>query len=278
MKPLFLFIIFACTASQAQNNAQTAAIVAEGKAMFRSEMASWYGTDIFLEKFKDQRDSIGGYFSYLTANNMASCVFFSRGDQPKVLATITFDSTYNLDAAKVDGGQRDFLPYEQDLYTIRKKAYEAIAGDTLFKSYQNTRFNLVPMLSGNEKKVYVLTGPAVSGVVVFGNDYLISFDNNNNITGKKQLHRNILPMPYGNDRDPDETGTIHTHLPETGDYITSTDICTLMLYSKFAKWKQHLVVSEKYVCIWNCETNSLVTVPRNVWDKINKDQEKRRNN
>src|SRR5689334_25137465 len=100
MKPFLLLIIFAYTASHAQNNSQTDAIVSEGKAMYRSEMASWYGTDIFVEKFKYQRNNIGGYFSYVTANNMASCVFFSKEEKPKVLATITFDSTYNLDAAK----------------------------------------------------------------------------------------------------------------------------------------------------------------------------------
>ena len=31
----------------------TSAIVAEGKQLYKSEMASWYGTDIFLEKFGD---------------------------------------------------------------------------------------------------------------------------------------------------------------------------------------------------------------------------------
>jgi len=265
MKPFLLLIIFAYTASYAQNNAQTYAIEAEGKAMYRSEMASWYGTDIFLEKFKDQRDNIGGYFSYVTANNMANCVFFSKEEKPKVLATITFDSTYNVDAAKVDGTQRDFLPNEQDLYIIRKKASELMNKDTLFKSYQNTNFNLVPLINGNEKKVYVLTGPAVSGWVVFGNDYLISFDNNNNITGRKRLHANILPMQYGKSSDTSEVGNMHTHLPETGDYITPTDICTLMLYSGIAKWKTHMVVSEKYISIWSCESNTLTVIPAKTW-------------
>lgn len=56
-------------------------------------------------------------------------------------------------------------------------------------------------------------------------------------------------------------GAIHNHLPETGDFITATDICTLMLYAKFTKWKSHTVVSEKYINILNCLTNKLVVVP-----------------
>ncbi|MBK8496279.1 MAG: hypothetical protein IPL50_15680 [Chitinophagaceae bacterium] len=43
-------------------------IVDEGKRLYRSEMASWYGTDVFLEVYKDQ-SNIGGYFSYEDAGN-----------------------------------------------------------------------------------------------------------------------------------------------------------------------------------------------------------------
>ena len=68
---------------------------------------------------------------------------------------------------------------------------------------------------------------------------------------------------------------MHTHLPETGDFITATDICTLMLYEKFAKWKSHNVISKKYLNIWNCETDQLTVIPMDTIEKINKDQDKR---
>ena len=69
---------------------------------------------------------------------------------------------------------------------------------------------------------------------------------------------------------------MHTHLPETGDYITATDICTLLLYEKFAKWKQHVVISEDHVCMWDCKTDQLVTLTKKAWDRIYKDHEKRK--
>jgi hypothetical protein len=43
----------------------------------------------------------------------------------------------------------------------------------------------------------------------------------------------------------DEIGAMHSHLPESGDFSTATDICTLMLYAQITKWKQHIVVSKK---------------------------------
>ncbi len=255
---------------------QAKPIVDEGKKLYKSEMASWYGTDLFLENYKD-RANIGGYFSY-SDNDIAKCIFFSKSDKPKVIGTISFDSTYNTKTANTDLTERDFTTNETDIYEIRKIALSTINSDTLFKRYKNTNLNLIPLIYGAEKKVYVLTGPEQNGVVIFGNDYLLTFDKNNNLTSKKQLHKNIILINYGGKEEEGKEieGTIHSHLPETGDFITATDICTLMLYEKFAKWKQHNVVSKNYLNIWNCLTDQLVVIPMGTIDKINKDQEKRK--
>ena len=252
-------------------------IVDEGKSLYKSEMASWYGTDLFLENYKD-RENIGGYFSY-TDNDIAKCIFFSKAENPKVIGTISFDSTYNLKTAITDLTERDFTQIENDLLQIRLIALEELNtnSDGLFKFYENTNPNIIPLINGQEKKVYILTGPQQSGVVIFGNDYLLTFDKNNKLSTKKQLHKNIIPIEYGNTEDGKEVvGAMHSHLPETGDFITATDICTLMLYEKFAKWETYNVVSEKYLNIWNCETDQLTVISMDAVEKINKDQEKRK--
>jgi hypothetical protein len=275
-KTLILVLAFLNLKMLAQDmNELAKPVVAEGKLLYRSEMASWYGTDLFLEKFK-QRELIGGYFSY-TDNDEAKCIFFSKGDKPKVIGTISFDNTYNTQTAKVDMAERDFSPVEADLYAIRKIALNEIKSDTLFKVYQNTNLNLIPLINGRQKKVYVLTGPEQGGVVIFGNDYLLTFDETNKLLQKKQLHKNIIPIYYGKEEEEGKEveDAIHNHSPETGDLMTATDVCTLMLYEKFAKWKTHNVVSEKYLNLWNCKTDELTVISMEVVDKINKDQEKR---
>ena len=107
----------------------------------------------------------------------------------------------------------------------------------------------------------------------------LTFDKNNKLLDKKQLHKNIIPIYYGDEKEKDtqEIVAMHSHLPETGHFITATDICTLMLYAKFAKWKTHNVVSEKYLNIWNCETGQLTVISMEALDKIKNDQEKRNN-
>lgn len=277
MKAILLFFIFMSLNFHlwAQDvDSIKSPIVTEGKKMYRSEMASWYGTDIFLEKYPGQRANIGGYFSY-TNDDITKCLFFSKSETPKVLATISFDSSYNTSTAIIDDEQRAFTSYENDIYLIRKKALAIINSGTLFKTYQNTNLNLIPIINETEKKVYVLTGPESNGVVIFGNDYLLTFDNDNNLIEKKQLHKNIITINYGQ-ADANVVGTMHTHLPETGDFITSTDICTLMLYEKFAKWNQHYVISENYVSIWDCEKNMLETLTREAWDKMYANDKKKR--
>jgi hypothetical protein len=229
-----------------------------------------------LEKYS-KRDNIRGYFSYVDGVN-AKCVFYSKEKEPKVIGTINFDSTYNVKTAIADLTERDFTDFENQLYQLRKISLEEITSDTsLFKHYENTELNLIPLINSNERKVYVLTGPQQNGVVLIGNDYLLTFDENNHLLTKKRLHQNLIPIYYGEQEKNGQQveGAMHSHLPQTGDFITATDICTLMLYEKFAKWKTHQVVSQKYLNIWNCETNQLTVIPMDTIDKINKDQEKR---
>ncbi|GAB3514164.1 hypothetical protein GCM10027442_28410 [Emticicia fontis] len=248
--------------------------MAEGKKLYQSEMASWYGTDIFREKYLSKKENTGGYFSYVD-NAVAKCLFFSKAENPRVILTIAFDSTYNLNTAIVDSVERDFSGKEKDLYLIRQATAQALSTDTLFRLYKHTNFNIIPLVENGEKKVYVLTAPENNGVVLIGNDYLLTFDNQNKIANKKRLHKTLISIPFNG--DPEAIG-MHTHLKEMDEYITASDICTLMLYGKFAKWKQHYVLSDKYVSIWDCKTERLTILSKKVWDKIYKDQEKKGKN
>ena len=127
-------------------------IINEGTKLFKTEMASWYGTDIFLEKFADKRQNTGGYFSYV-ADDKSICVFFSKDPTPKVLATFSFDSTYNVNTAVVDGQEREPSKQESDLITIRQIAFAQLRTDTLFKSYKDMNPNLIPLNDERGKRV-----------------------------------------------------------------------------------------------------------------------------
>src|SRR5689334_3348594 len=99
-------------------------IVTEAKHLYRSEMASWYGTDIFLEKYSNQ-ENIGGYLSYADGE-FTKCIFFSKSETPKVIGTMTFDQSLSVKTATADLTERDFNPTENTLYQIRLATHKII--------------------------------------------------------------------------------------------------------------------------------------------------------
>lgn len=269
IKNLFLLAIaLLCVPSFSQER-EKEEILAEGWQLYNSERASWNGTDMFLEKFPAKRDKIGGYFSY-SQDKAHKCIFVDREAVPNVLATITFDDSFVNEAAQIDSVSRKLTPYETDLFTIRQKALAEVSTDTLFKQYKNTSLNLIPLIVKDKKKVYMLTGPSITGVVVFGNDYLVEFDGKNNIKSKKALHKNIIPIQYTDNED--EVDTMHNHQESTGYLPTATDICTLLLYSQYTHWQTHIIYSKKYVSIWDCHSAQLVVLTHEAFDKIANDK------
>lgn len=252
----------------------TDSISNEGKALYHSEWASWYGTDIFVAKCPAKRLLSGGYFSYETDDNLIN-LFFSKDAEPVVLATITFGKDFNAENYKLDTVPRKLNKIEHDYYMIRTAALKRSQTDTTFKYFKNTSFNIVPLIQKNVKKVYALTGPNVSGMVIFGNDYLMSFDNDNQITAVKKLHKNLISINTKTDTGKVNIATMHTHLPESGDFMSATDICTLLLYEKFTTWNQHYVISKNDVSIWDCKKDILVILTMDAWKRIDADQKNR---
>ncbi|MBT2620897.1 hypothetical protein [Chryseobacterium sp. ISL-6] len=236
----------------------------EGVDLYRSEMASWYGTDVFKENYTNM-ENVGGYFSYVN-EAVPKCVFFSKSN--KVLATISFPTNYNPQDAKVDLNERDFTEIENDYFKIRQNALERIKNDTIFKHYKNTNLNLVPIIKNNIKKVYVLTGPSMNNVVIFGNDYLITFNHEGNVRNVEKLHKGIIIQNINDEKVGKTIAGAHSHVLENWSLITPTDICTLMLYYKFTKWDDYTVISKEYVSVWNGKSNNLSIEKKEKFKKV----------
>lgn len=249
-----LFILFAAS-FQAQNLEKLSKeINEEGIALYRSEMASWYGTDVFKANY-EQMENVGGYFSYID-KSVPKCIFFSK--ENKVLATIAFPTNYNPQNAKLDLKERDFTPTESEYFTIRENALARIKTDTLFKSYKNTSFNIVPLIKKNVKKVYVLTGPSVNNIVIFGNDYLITFNNKNEVKNVEKLHNSMIAQNIHDEKVGKTISGVHSHVIENWQTITPTDICTLMLYQNLTDWGSYITISKKFTSIWNSNNNIII--------------------
>ena len=265
---LFFICINGFSQSQEELVAKAKEIVKEANEIYNRERASWVATDILLKETKGNFDNMGGYFSYPDVDGTIKCIFFSNTAPVKVLYTMSTDTLFKVKKFKIDKKAREFTSMEKDIYDLRKASFDRISSDTTFKLYKKTEMNVVPIINGNTRKAYVLTATSVNGTVLFGNDYLITFDKNNTITEIEKLHSALIPMEYATDKKAekeDPHGGIHTHLPGKSPYMTPTDICTARLYKEYTKWKELAVVSEKYSSLYLIDTNALIIIPKSFF-------------
>jgi hypothetical protein len=82
------------------------------------------------------------------------------------------------------------------------------------------------VITHDERKVYSITGPQASGVVLIGNDYLFKYDCDNKFISKEKIHNSLIELPAKMDSDQEAVATMHSHV--ISDIIDPTDICTLL--------------------------------------------------
>ncbi|QXP58683.1 hypothetical protein [Olleya sp. HaHaR_3_96] len=275
MQKIIIALLLLTSSLIYSQNKETEKILSEGKLLFRMEKGSWYGTDDMLARFKTKKDSVGGYLSYETDDNTINTIFFSRFDSDKILIRYEFDSLPKPEPIKIDTLNQNATDLERNLISIRQDARDrAYANeDKFFSFYDNTSLNFIPLITDKEKSVFVLTGPQVSGIVLLGNDYKLSYDKKNEFKKKEKIHNTILQFPYtSEDKENPSVSTIHSHI--ITEYISSTDVCTLLLYKKYVEWNRHIVMSEKEVSIFDLEKESLFTMKRKAWEKIYNNEKK----
>jgi hypothetical protein len=264
---VFLFAPFSAYSQALDFNKLNEEILNEGKRIYQSELASWRASDIVQMKYPGMKE-IGGYLSYADGWNIKT-IFFSKGDSAKVIYTVLFDTSRTLNKASVDTNTRDFLPIEHDYFKLKQKVMSVIQTDSLFKIYKRTSLNIVPLIDSTGKKVYIITSTKEHKIMYVGNDYLLTFDKDNELLTKKRLHQTLIPIPCRADT---VKYSYHTHSAETGDFITPTDVASLMLYEVYSNWEYHFVFGMKYSTIWDCKSNSFVVYTKEEFDRIIKKQ------
>jgi hypothetical protein len=264
-----LFLLLLLSINAYSKGIDSEKILNEGKLLYRLEKASWYGTDLFLEKFPAKRDSLGGYLSYVSDNKVIN-IFFSRFDVSHIFARFQFDSLPIPYPIQIDTLSSRATSLESDLIQIRQDALEKINSnsDNFFKFYKNISFNTIPIITDNDRKVYVISGTSVNGIVPIGNDYLFRYDNKNNFISKEKIHKSLIQLPAKSDSANNPIMvTMHSHV--ISDYIDPTDICTLLLYKDLVDWNQHYVMSKNFVSIFDMKKETLTIISMKAWKKIN---------
>ncbi len=226
----------------------------EGVLIYRCAKSSWLGNEILIKKLQenDLVKDLGGYLSY-PQGDTTHFIFYNK--ENKIVAETFFDSTFKAYLEHISFEQREFNETEEYYNKIKKATLEFQKQDSSIKYYENTGMNVVPIIFKNKIKVYMLTAPSSFGQVIYGNDYVLEFDNNLQNPKLFDIHKTIIPIPYA--KDTISTQSYHTHTEEMGHLPSPTDIAITFLYGEIAGWTQHLIYSTELTTILNVKSKKM---------------------
>jgi hypothetical protein len=270
-KFLAVIFLFSLNVSYAQKP-DSDALLKEGKKLYHLEKASWYSTDHFLETFKNKIDKIRGYLSYYGNDDRVYFIFFAQNQTGdiEILARYMFDTDPKSNYISLDTVSLKLLTIESEWISLRSSTLNIMNENTddFFSFYENTSTNIIPVISGKKRKVYVLTASEQFGSLLLGNDYILTFTSNGRLKNKRKLHNSLIEIPYENPDKKIITATMHSHI--LSNHIEPTDICTLLLYKDYVKWNQHYVNHKDYISIFDLDKEILVIMTKENFEKMGK--------
>lgn len=221
------------------------AISTEANLLYNLERASWLGTDLFIKHFKGDDNRVDGYFSYPDLMGY-TCVFYSGTKDPIALGTIHFGKDPDPNNAVAYTDERPLIEEERVYHQMRCSTLDLLRSSDSISVPKGVSLNIVPVIAGGERKVYLLPATSAEGVLMLGSDYIIYFDEKLNITNADRLHNRLLEFHA----ESHEAVSTHTHISERSPFMTATDLCSLMLYRKATGINRHKVISKDYVSYW----------------------------
>ena len=256
-----------CTAQVSEKERQ--AILKEGIMLYHLELASWNASDL-LDGIGgiNTLDSIGGYVSYRMGSNY-NTVYYGEKQSDRIYAHFIFDSLCSVMSATLDMTPRAAGKTETALITLREDSLQRIEKNdgNFFTKHPGIYFNLVPVIAGSEMKVFVFSAGGADDEIILGNDYVLAYQKDYKLLSRKKLHGELISLPMDSDAEyKQESITSHEHKGSSSPSITSTDICTLLLYEEYTSWNKHLVFSPQLVSIFDMENRKLEVITRKAFE------------
>ena len=267
LSKLFYVFLIVLTTSSFQAFAELDSITNEGMNLYRLEKAAWFGTDRLMEDHEDLFNIMGGYVTYFNDAQQVVNLFYSKFDSSRILVRFVFDSIPTKTPKETIVNSPIASAQELDLINLKIAALKFIRSDKegFFRSYRNTNLNLIPYVVNNSKKLFIVTGGTITDTVFLGNDYYLEFNDKYEVTQKKRIHQSLIAISTGHNDKEKTVATIHSHVDDTN--ITTTDICTLMLYRDYVSWDTHMVMGKENVCVFDMKKGKWYLFPKSAFNK-----------
>lgn len=252
-----LLILFTGAYSQIEFKKISTDILNEGKNLYLLEQSAWIASDSSENKIV--KEDITGFIS-LFDKDIIKVLFYNKinEDEYSVIQTFKFSNSIELNYIGYDDHIRS--PNNDELYFIQIKegTYDLLDNfDMLFKEYENTGFNISIFEEDGIFKIFIMSGAQKYGILPLGND--LEFKCNKKepiIEFVRKIHTRYIPINLNNETD-NTKATVHYHADQSSKFISSTDICTILLYKNMTDIKKHIVVSDEFISVFNSEKLTL---------------------
>ncbi len=219
-------------------------ILAEGVRLYGYEKAAWMTSDSVRTHCKNL-DDIGVSVVY-EEGNVFTCIFTDEKEE-----NVVFCGKGKLDALKRElqwsNEVRPLSGVEKEALNAKKKCIQKLSesyGDSIFNMPSANGSLNIDIIKRNEGyRLYILQGTALMGIIPYGNDYIVDYDNNFNITSFKRCHKGFLALPVESGKKVESS--MHSHTPDN-PYMSVTDVCTSLLYGRDLYGIQTFVVLSTY--------------------------------
>ena len=266
----FSTILTSCVSGKKTDNfrnyyVNSDSIIKEGYELYYLEKASWTSTDFIKKKYGpfSEINNYLGYMSYKDQDTIFSIYYKMIDSNIKVFETYKFNNTSILESMMVVSETRDMNNIEKYMLKCLNQIEKLQDTIPFYFTPPNAGKNLVFLREGNQFRLFILTGTFEHDVIPFGNDFVFKFDSEGESMIGGQIHPTVVfdkdsskvPEKYGS-YDPvkqtkNSNGVYevcdHKHFGSTPDFITSADICNILLYGKS---KSYIVWSRKFISIF----------------------------
>ena len=247
-------IILTALHLQAQNklplpeniDASLDSILQEGYTLYLYEKIAWVSVDEFINRVEDK--SAVRQIVFPSAENELSALFFRESDST---AVFLFKMDVEAREATIEAEPRPLTDTEKGAIRLKTLLLEKIEDSDIQISSNpeaagDLNLEILPM--DGLIRLYLLQGTSLNGMIPFGNDITVDFDEDLNLIKWRKEHNTFIPAKL----DPDEEigEFFHTHVPDK-PFISPTDICTFLLYGHdLYGMNSFSVISTAFDCIF----------------------------
>lgn len=263
---LLLTLYYAEAKSQIDLQSESKKILTEGLKLYKLEKSAWIASDSTENKPKEEY--ITGFVSYFNKDNI-NVLFYKKisDDTYSVLYTFYFKNLTDVSYINYNNETRN--PTDKELMYIQLKegTFDLLENfDWLYAKQENTGKNISIYKEKGIYKIFVMTGSNEYGIIPLGKDLEFKcLEDQSVIELVCRLHQYYLPIDI-NDIKKDTKSTLHHHSDKSSQFITSTDICTFMLYKDMSNIKEHKVISADYVSVFNTQKLTLLIFKKSEYN------------